>query len=194
MIKFNCYLTFFGLILFILGLFEQYEASISIAKCTSGSSEPVLVETKSGPVQGSCSFVDIEDKESYRSANVYSWLSIPYAQSPVNEKRFRAPVPIEPWTVTIDGTKIPNSCMQLVNRNISRKFEFLTQFSLQMNSRSKISEDCLYLNIWAPIDAYAKISMQDAQHSVPILVILHGGEGASGSSMLDIHNPSRFYF
>lgn len=57
-----------------------------------------VIETGSGPVQGRV----------YHTANgreVDGFLGIPYAKPPVGERRFKRPVPIEPW----EGVR---SCLQ----------------------------------------------------------------------------------
>lgn len=55
--------------------------------------------------------------------------SIPFAAPPVGELRWREPQPPQPWTATLDATRFPKTCVQ---------------------SSGVGSEDCLYLNIWAP--------------------------------------------
>jgi hypothetical protein len=57
-------------------------------KCTSLESS--IVATKSGKVKGICSYVNANDKIGEdRSANVYKYMSIPYAEAPIEEKRFK---------------------------------------------------------------------------------------------------------
>ncbi len=75
--------------------------------------------------------------------------------------------------------------MQLINRNLSSKIEFTKPFELSSDSISRINEDCLYLNIYAPIDEFNLVRKK------PILIIIHGGD-MTGASSLDIQDPSIF--
>jgi para-nitrobenzyl esterase len=80
---------------------------------------------------------------------------IPYAAPPVNEYRFREPQPVARWAGVRSARQFGPRCMQPV---AGGKPDF----------RSKeMSEDCLYLNVWAPAQA------TDAK--LPVLVYFHGG-------------------
>ena len=58
-----------------------------------------------------------------------------------------------------------------------------------------MSEDCLYLNIWLPLDAFidAKSTVNTLKRH-PILVFFHGSGSLldGGSASLDIYDPSTF--
>ena len=64
--------------------------------------------------------------------------------------------------------------MQLINMTLSEDLRFSRPYDLAKNSTSKISEDCLYLNIYAPADSNFMVKKK------PILVIIHGGDGTTG--------------
>ena len=165
------------LVLLILCISTVKLLSLSETKCLD--SDDLIIETKSGRVRGACSIVSlVEENEALTTANVYSWQSIPYAEPPTKQLRFKAPQPVKAWKPNIlDGTKTPNSCMQFMSKNssLSRDFEA---------AGTQISEDCLYLNVYTPSKAYKKAD------KVPVLVFIHGGSGTSGSSMRGIYNPS----
>ena len=60
---------------------------------------------------------------------------------------------------------------------------------------TSLSEDCLYLNIWLPLDAYIDSTSTTnlERNKQPILVFFHGGSATTkGSSSLDIYDPSTF--
>lgn len=71
-----------------------------------------------------------------------------------------------------------------------------------MENATLFSEDCLYLNIFIPAEAYLNINMDvfsipnhDLHNSpkrVPIIVFFHGGSSVRGSSSLSIYDPSAF--
>ena len=159
----------------------------SVQKCSE--STLVQTETKSGKLKGSCSFIYVEDGKEFKSGNVYSWLAIPYAEPPVNQNRFKDPLPVKPWSYELNATKLPNSCMQLVDEDNEEKFEAHKIFKL--NNESVMSEDCLYLNVWSPAKAFLKIDVNNAEaNKAPVLVFFHGGGGMKGTSTLDIYDPS----
>ena len=60
--------------------------------------------------------------------------------------RFKSPLPIQKWDSIFDANRLPNACMQA-------RGEFFGNFSgsQQWNPNTPISEDCLYLNVFAPI-------------------------------------------
>ncbi|UYV78349.1 BCHE [Cordylochernes scorpioides] len=99
-----------------------------------------------------------------KSLDVY--LSIPYAQPPTGERRFKDPEPITNLPPHINATHFPPSCCQ-------------KDFRPQEHSNKTMNEDCLYLNIWAP--------SQNSQMAV--LVFIPGGAFEFGSSDLYFNNP-----
>ena len=90
--------------------------------------------------------------------DVFSWLSIPYAMPPINQNRFKKPIPVNNWPGVINGTDMPKACKQ--------------------NNDPTSEENCLYLNVFARSDTYLnrKINLR------PILVFIHGGDFTGGSS------------
>lgn len=86
--------------------------------------------------------------------NMYK--GIPYAAPPVGNLRWRAPQPVIPWTGVKHATEFSPACAQ-------------TAVWLHETK----SEDCLYLNIWAPEKA----------KNLPVIVWLHGGGFYGGSGI-----------
>ncbi|HEV7692265.1 MAG TPA: carboxylesterase family protein [Hyphomonadaceae bacterium] len=87
---------------------------------------------------------------------VSSFKGIPYAASPVGDLRWTPPKPAKAWTADLDAKNFGPACMQ----------------RQQSASDGEISEDCLKLSIWAPEKA----------SKAPVIVWLHGGGHANGSS------------
>lgn len=93
---------------------------------------------------------------------VVSYKGIPYAEAPVGELRFAPPVEKEAWTEVLDCTEY-RSC------------------AIQAEGSSTVgvtpSEDCLYLNIWAPADA-------KEGDKLPVFFWIHGGAFYNGAGSI----------
>jgi para-nitrobenzyl esterase len=76
---------------------------------------------------------------------------IPFAKPPVGGLRFHAPQPVAPSPVEMDATHLRGSAMQ--------------------PGRKDVSEDCLYLNVFAP----------QGKGPYPVFVWIHGGGFTGGS-------------
>ncbi len=94
----------------------------------------------------------------------HSWRAIPFAAPPEGDLRWRAPQAPAPWEGAREATRFAERCMQLSNR---------------LNEGEDIepgeiigSEDCLYLDIYAPPDAEGK--------DLPVMVWIHGGANVWG--------------
>lgn len=100
----------------------------------------LVVQTSTGPIRGRSEHVMGEE--------VHIFHGVPYAKPPMGTLRFRRPVPVEPWHGVLDATRKPNSCMQ-------ERYEYFPGFAGEemWNPNTNVSEDCLYLNIWAPAKA-----------------------------------------
>ncbi|UYV78340.1 BCHE [Cordylochernes scorpioides] len=94
------------------------------------------------------------------------YLSIPYAQPPTGERRFKDPEPITNLPPQIDATKFPLSCYQ-------------QDFRPNDHVNKIMSEDCLYLNIWTP----------SQKSNMSVLIFIHGGSFEFGSTDELMNNP-----
>ena len=99
------------------------------------------------------------------SEGIEYFLNIPYASPPVDELRWKRPVPHEVWTEPLDGTSVGNFCVQQTYYGIMG------------------SEDCLNLNIMRPTG--------NTDSSLPILFFTHGGSHINGSGIDEVYisNP-----
>lgn len=102
-------------------------------------------------------------KQTYPNTNAF--LGIPYAEPPVGRRRFRAPAPLNTLRVSLeargdilDATNNPAPCIQRLLDGMSQHFSrclitgLLTYATLDAGNRVG-DEDCLKVNIWAPVGA-----------------------------------------
>lgn len=115
-----------------------------------------IVRTVFGRVEG-------RDQQ-HRGRRVRRFLGIPYAQSPINALRFRAPVPSIQWTGMLDTTQFGPRCPQNVRVAPSTN-------SIQLPPATEVG--CLNLNVWTPAADGA---------GRPVLVWIHGGGYERGSN------------
>jgi para-nitrobenzyl esterase len=93
-------------------------------------------------------------------SGVRSFKGIPFAAPPVGDLRWRPPQPAAPWAGVRMAHQFGPRAMQL------------PVFG-DMNFRSHgMSEDCLYLNVWAPAEPAAE--------RLPVLVYFYGGGNVAG--------------
>ena len=71
---------------------------------------------------------------------VVAYKGIPYAKAPVGERRWKAPEPIEKWDGVRNAKQFGPKAMQT---NIFGDMVFRSNGT---------SEDCLYLNVWKPVN------------------------------------------
>jgi para-nitrobenzyl esterase len=95
-------------------------------------------------------------------SGVRSFKGIPFAAPPAADLRWRPPQPAAPWAGVRTAHQFGPRAMQL------------PVFG-DMNFRSHgMSEDCLYLNVWAPAEPIAEW--------LPVLVYFYGGGNVAGDS------------
>uniref|UniRef100_A0A8C9Q7U7 Carboxylic ester hydrolase n=1 Tax=Spermophilus dauricus TaxID=99837 RepID=A0A8C9Q7U7_SPEDA len=130
------------------------------------SVSPIRI-THTGQVRGSLVHVKGTD------VGVHTFLGIPFAKPPVGPLRFAAPEPPEPWSGVRDGTSHPAMCLQ--NADVLN-IEVLNLGSTNLPP-IPMSEDCLYLSIYAP--AHAREGS-----NLPVMVWIHGGGLVVGSASM----------
>lgn len=100
------------------------------------------------------------------SSLVRVFKGVPYAEPPVGSLRFRPPVTKKPESGIIDATSPFPICLQWGNVAPSVYTEYVTGDEPYPNATQ--SEDCLYLNIWTPLNATSKSNLA-------VMIWIHGG-------------------
>ncbi|WP_313513120.1 carboxylesterase family protein [Pseudomonas sp.] len=96
---------------------------------------------------------------------------IPYAAPPVGELRWRPPKPMPPWLGVRPAITFGAACLQKAGRpGAAADFSPMPQ-----------SEDCLFLNVWAPVNA-------TAEGPLPVMVWVHGGAFRAGAGSLPMYH------
>jgi para-nitrobenzyl esterase len=97
-------------------------------------------------------------------SGVRAWLGVPFAAPPVRELRWKPPQPVRPWSGVLHAQRSAPMCLQaLRSRTMNHYF-----------GDEAISEDCLYLNIWAPARGV----------KLPVIVWIYGGGFNVGSASM----------
>ena len=104
----------------------------------SGISDDLVVKTAKGKIQGF-------ESTTSNGKKVSAWYSIPYAQPPVGNLRFRHPRSMDSWEGTKNTLDAPNSCVQ-ADDTMWPGFSGSAVWGVNTNK----SEDCLYLNVVVP--------------------------------------------
>lgn len=96
------------------------------------------------------------------------WRGVPFAADTSGQNRWRAPRPAPGWNGVREAVEFAHVCPQ-----IATAFTPIKSFT---NGELEGSEDCLAMDIYAPVDAKEK--------SLPVMVWIHGGSNVSGASQL----------
>ena len=120
------------------------------------------VSTESGMVSG--------HKEGY----VTIFKGIPFAAPPVGELRWKAPQPVKNWSGVLKCDSFSASPMQ------NKPVPFMMWSREFITPPDKLSEDCLYLNIWTPA--------RSNKDKMPVFVWIYGGGFTSGSAACDVYD------
>lgn len=103
-----------------------------------------------------------------RDEQVRRFLGVPFAQAPVGVLRCMAPQPVVPWHGERDATTFAPSPAQ--------------SGRMLRGDATAPSEDCLFLNVWAPVNAV----------DAPVLVWVFGGGFEGGTASTETLSGDRF--
>ncbi|WP_157685675.1 carboxylesterase/lipase family protein [Robbsia andropogonis] len=126
--------------------------------------EAVSLKTPAGPLRG------------MRQDGVDVYKGIPYAQPPVGELRFKPPLPLPSpgWDDTWNAFAFGPAPIQAVRKLPGSDQSLLGDVPLD--------EDCLRLNVWAPVDP--------GTH--PVFVWIYGGSNIAGAASQPLYDGTHF--
>ena len=140
-----------------------YLASCSIPKTDLEPDQMTLLTIEKGEIIGSS------------NNKTYQWLGIQYGSIPDSSFRWKKASETEAWEGIHEALEFGNTCIQrgsLINTTKRRNWGELVG-----------SEDCLYLNVWTPLNA-----LEPSSRKIPVMVWIHGGSNVSGNA--DFYDPS----
>ncbi|KAJ8966128.1 hypothetical protein NQ317_008830 [Molorchus minor] len=134
-----------------------YQSDTALQICFYGLQEDsITVVTKYGAVKGRKTQT-FDQRTTY-----YAFQGIPYAKAPVDDLRFKAPVPPNRWSGYLTTQDDKHKCLDI----------FLEG-----------SEDCLYINVFTP---------DYESSALPVMVWIYGGAFVYGDSKLESYAPDYF--
>lgn len=135
---------------------QAIAAALTLCLAPSASArEAPLVAAPAGQVRGAA------------AEGVRVFRGIPYARPPVGELRWRPPASLPAWNGVREATDFGAACPQPAS---------------PFANHAALSEDCLFLNVWAPEEA----------RKAPVIVWIHGGSLISGAASEGIYDGSGF--
>lgn len=142
---------------------EQSDSEGSAQNSAIQSAYPkyIEVETPLGTVKGAV------------NGDVFVFKGIPYAKPPVGELRFAPTQPVEPWKGVLDCLDYSAAAPQVGT----------------IEGSNGESEDCLYLNIWAPAGGTASAG---SGAGAPVYVFFHGGSYSKGAGSKAVNDGTNF--
>lgn len=138
--------------------FQLLIVALCLALPAAADTDPI-VDAPAGKVRGAV------------LGDLHVFKGIPYALPPTGSRRWKPPLPMPAWKETRDATRFGAPCVQPNPRSVS----------IYAHELPPTSEDCLFLNIWAPAGA----------RNLPVFVWIHGGALTSGASSEPMYDGAK---
>lgn len=136
----------------VIALYSLLAAASAVAQTGGETDTPVRVSE--GLISGKT-----------LASGIRTYFGIPFAAPPLRALRWRAPQPAQAWNDVRQATALPPMCPQGM-RGPGQNHYF---------GAEPTSEDCLYLNIWAPAASASR---------KPVVVWIYGGGFSGGSASM----------
>ena len=146
--------------------------SLLLGACSAPETTDSGTKPMTKPLIAKTLFGDLQGVWANEQQQIRVFKGIPYARAPVGELRFKPPQAPQNWQGVRGADTFAAACWQQYSRDafVWSRGEFPR------------SEDCLYLNIWAPAD-HAK--------TLPVMVWFHGGAHTGGFGHADLFDGTR---
>ncbi|KAI6771474.1 hypothetical protein HG531_009099 [Fusarium graminearum] len=135
-------------------------AGSSALNIPSHHDAPLTIKTTSGELTG---FIN------ETAPSVRQFLGVPFAEPPVKSLRFQPPRRLH-GKGSISAKKYAPSCKQALSNAPTVYNQYMTQFLINGGQ----SEDCLYLNVYAPLNPTSK--------RLPVMIYIPGGGFTGGGA------------
>ncbi|MGH1353429.1 MAG: carboxylesterase/lipase family protein [Methyloligellaceae bacterium] len=137
----------------------------------SVTAKSIKLTTDSGVLRGEQIKIS-NGSDNASSANVNVFKGVPFAKPPLGDLRWMPPQPIA-WEGVREAKDYSSPCLQRTNADGSYNGAGVVGPS---------DEDCLYLNVWAPVKA----------KNAPIMLWIFGGGGVMGAGSVATYNGEAF--
>jgi para-nitrobenzyl esterase len=137
-------------------------AGLVLGLSWTAQADSLTVKTEQGRVHG----------KTINGGKVKAFLGLPYAAAPIRDLRWKSPQPPAAWKGERDATRFGAHCAQI------------TLYPDIVFEDSASSEDCLFLNVYAPAEPAARAK----SNGLPVMFWIHGGSYAVGASSEPRHN------
>jgi para-nitrobenzyl esterase len=134
---------------------RSFRSSVVVLALMICTAVPALAQISTAKVTGGT-------VEGVVTDGIASFKGIPFAAPPVGDLRWRSPQPVKPW----DGVRKADSYAPGPMQD--------TGLIAKMGGQTKISEDCLYLNVWT--------GAKKANEKLPVMVWIYGGAFVGGTT------------
>lgn len=138
------------------------------------SPSELQVMTSSGLVNG---------KYNNSAQTVRGFIGIPYAEPRVKALRFAPPQAKSRSNNPIDGSSFSYPCPQVYSYSNESIWSVLPY---EIWNSAEMSEDCLYVNIWAPSRNHE--GKEKANEKAAVMMFIHGGAFTSGAASVAFYD------
>lgn len=143
----------------MLRTFAALAATVLLAAPAAAAPAPARVRVDTGQLQGAV------------TDGVLAFKGVPFAAAPVGDLRWRPPQKAPGWKGVRPAVTLGADCLQGAVPG-------------DPGVGTRLSEDCLFLNIWRPAEATAK--------PLPVMVWIYGGGLVNGGTQPAIYQGDRF--